>query len=77
MTDCFKVEFHGGATLIVYEQGTAMDGRFAVIQPFNPVTGNPWQDEEEALSWWDTVKHQYLPPEPVEIEEVSQEEDNG
>ncbi len=34
MTDCFRVEFHGGATLMVYEEGTPMDGRLAVIQPF-------------------------------------------
>ena len=40
MTDCFRVEFHGGATLMVYEEGTPMDGRLAVIQPFNPNTGD-------------------------------------
>ena len=81
MTDCFRVEFHGGATLMVYEEGTPMDGRLAVIQPFNPNTGDPWQDEADALAWWETVKHQYMPPVPVEVveetEEAPQEENNG
>jgi hypothetical protein len=78
MTDCFKVEFHSDTTLMVYEKGTAWDGRLALIQPFNPQTGKPWSNEQEALDWWETVKHQYVPPVPVIIEEEqSQEELNG
>lgn len=76
MIDCFRVEFHGNQTLIVYEKDTAWDGRLALIQPFNPETGNAWSNEQEALDWWETVKHQYAPPVPVE-EEQSQEESNG
>ena len=72
MTDCFRVEFHGGATLMVYEEGTPMDGRLAVIQPFNPNTGDPWLDEADALAWWESVKHQYMPPAPAEIVEETE-----
>jgi hypothetical protein len=78
MTDCFKVEFQSNTTLVVYEKDTAWDGRLVLIQPFNPETGNSWLNEQDALDWWDTVKHQYGPPETVVIEEEqSQEDSNG
>ncbi len=82
MTDCFRVEFVSNTTLMVYEKDTAFDGRLSFVQPFNPQTGQSWSSEQEALDWWETVKHHYEPPEVMSIdeeesEEQPQEESNG
>lgn len=65
MTTIFSTTFIEG-TLRVYE-----NDRLMIEQPYNPDTALPWQSEEEALLWWESVKVAYGPPVVLEILEES------
>jgi len=55
----FTAEFVDGE-LKVYE-----GDRLAILQPFKPTTTGeqmPWEDEAEALAYWESIKSNYGPP---------------